>query len=94
LEVLPNIQTVGEFVPGYEMVFFYSIGSSRNTPIDIINKLNKEINAALADPKINARLAYMGATVFPSSPADLGKLIAEESEKWAEVIKAANIKVE
>jgi tripartite-type tricarboxylate transporter receptor subunit TctC len=93
-EVLPNIPTVGEFVPGYEVSTFYGVGAPKNTPSEIINKLNKEINAALADPKINARFAYMGATVLPSSPADFGKLLAEETEKWGKVIRAANIKVE
>jgi hypothetical protein len=70
------------------------LGSPKNTPKEIINKLNEEINASLADPKIKARLADMGATVFPGSTNDFGKLIAEETEKWGKVIRAANIKAE
>ena len=91
-EALPDIPTMGEFVPGYEANSFFGVGAPKNTPTEIIDKLNKEINAALADPKITARLAYMGATVFPGSPADFGKFIAEEAEKWAKVIKFAGIK--
>jgi tripartite-type tricarboxylate transporter receptor subunit TctC len=94
LEVLPDIPTVREFIPGFEIRGFYGIGAPKNTPTEIIDKLNKEINAALVDPKIKARLADRGTTVFVSSPSDYGKLIAEETEKWAKVIKAANIKVE
>jgi tripartite-type tricarboxylate transporter receptor subunit TctC len=93
-EALPDIPTVGEFVPGYEASSFFGVGAPKNTPTEIIDKLNKEINAALADPRITARLAYMGATVFPGSPTDFGKFIAEETEKWAKVIGAAHIKVE
>ncbi len=91
-EALPDVPTVGEFVPGYEASTWYGIGAPKNTPTDIIDKLNNEINAALADPKIKARLADLGATVLPGSPADFGKLIAEETEKWGKVIRAANIK--
>ena len=72
----------------------FGLGAPRNTPAEIIDKLNKEINAALADPKMKARLADLGGTVLPGSPADFGKLIAEETEKWAKVIRAANIKPE
>ena len=93
-EALPDIPTVGEFVPGYEASTWFGIGAPRNTPAEIIDKLNKEINAALADPKIKARLADLGGTVLPSSPADFGKLIADETEKWAKVIKLADIKPE
>jgi tripartite-type tricarboxylate transporter receptor subunit TctC len=92
--VLPNIATVGDFVPGYEAVGFYGLGAPRNTPAEIVDKLNKEINAALTDPKMKARLADLGGTTLPGSPADFGKLIAEETEKWAKVIRAANIKAE
>ena len=93
-EALPDMPTVGEFVPGYEASTWYGIGAPKNTPAEIIDKLNKEINAALADPKIKARLADLGGTVLAGSPADFGKLIADETEKWAKVIRAANIKPE
>jgi tripartite-type tricarboxylate transporter receptor subunit TctC len=91
-EALPEIPTVGEFVLGYEASSFFGLGAPRNTPTEIIDKLNKEINAALADPKIREHLADLGATAVPGSPADFGKLIADETEKWAKVIKAAGIK--
>jgi tripartite-type tricarboxylate transporter receptor subunit TctC len=94
LEVLPNVPTVGEFVPGYEAVLWQGIGAPRNTPAEIVEKLNKEINAALADPKIKARFADLGSRALPGSPADFGKLIADETEKWGKVIRAANIKPE
>jgi tripartite-type tricarboxylate transporter receptor subunit TctC len=90
--VLPNIPTVAEFVPGYESSFWTGIGAPKNTPAEIVDKLNKEINAALADPKTEARLAAWGATALPGSPADFGKLIAEETEKWGKVVKFAGIK--
>jgi tripartite-type tricarboxylate transporter receptor subunit TctC len=91
---LPDIPTVGDFVPGYESVAWSGIGAPKNTPAEIIDKLNKEINAGLADPKLKARFADLGAAVFPSSPAEFGKLIADETEKWAKVIRAAEIKAE
>jgi tripartite-type tricarboxylate transporter receptor subunit TctC len=91
---LPELPTVAEFVPGYEASFWAGIGAPRNTPAEIIDKLNWEINAALADPKMKARLADLGGTGIPGSPADFGKLIADETEKWAKVIRAANIKAE
>ena len=94
LDLLPDIPTVAEYLPGYEVSAWFGIGAPRNTPTDIIEKLNKEINAALADPKIKARLADLGATVLPGSPADFGKLIADDTEKWGKVIRAANIKPE
>ena len=93
-EALPDIPTVGDFVPGYEASGFFGLGAPKNTPAEIIEKLNKEINAALADPKIKARLADLGGTVLPGSPAEFGKLIADETEKWGKVIRAANIKPE
>jgi tripartite-type tricarboxylate transporter receptor subunit TctC len=93
-DVLPNIPTVSEFVPGYEAGDFYGVGAPKNTPIEIVDRLNKEINAALADPKLKARLAELGGTVLPGSPADFGKFIADETEKWGKVIRAANIKAE
>jgi tripartite-type tricarboxylate transporter receptor subunit TctC len=89
---LPDIPTVGDFVPGFEVSAWYGVGVPRNTPADIVETLNKEINAALADPNMKARLSDLGGTVLPGSPADFGKLIADETEKWAKVIRAANIK--
>ena len=93
-EALPDIPTVGEFVPGYEASSVYGLGAPKNTPTEIVDKLNREINAALADPKLKARLADVGGDVLALSPADFGKLIAEETEKWGKVIRAANIKPE
>jgi tripartite-type tricarboxylate transporter receptor subunit TctC len=91
---LPDVPTVGEFVPGFEASTWQGVGVPKNTPPEIVEKLNREINAALADPKIKARLADLGAQVFALSPAELGKLFADETEKWAKVIRAANIKPE
>jgi tripartite-type tricarboxylate transporter receptor subunit TctC len=85
---------VGEFVPGYEASQWYGVGVPKNTPAEIVDKLNKEINAALADPKIKARLADLGGTPFLGSSADFGKLIADETEKWGKVIQALNIKAD
>ena len=93
-DALPNIPTVGDFVRGYEASGFVGLGAPKNTPAEIIEKLNKEINAALADPKIKARLADLGGTVLPGSPAEFGKLVADETEKWGKVIRAANIKAQ
>ena len=93
-EALPDVPTVGEFVPGYEATAVWGLGAPRNTPAEIIVKLNREINAALADPEMKVRLANLGASGLPGSPADFGKLIADETEKWAKVIRAANIKPE
>jgi tripartite-type tricarboxylate transporter receptor subunit TctC len=93
-EVLSDIPTVAEFVPGYEASAVNGIGAPRATPTEIVDKLNKEINAGLADPELRARLADIGASVLVGSPADYGKLIAEEAEKWGKVIKFANIKPE
>ena len=92
--VLPDLPTVAEFVPGYEFSFWTGIGAPRNTPAEIVDKLNTEINAALADPKMKARLAEWGATALPGSPADFGKLIAAETEKWGKVVKFAGIKAD
>jgi tripartite-type tricarboxylate transporter receptor subunit TctC len=93
-EALPDLPTVGEFVPGYEASQWYGIGSPTGTPDEIIDKLNKEINTALADPTFKARLADVGGTALSGSPADFGKLVIDETEKWANVIKSANIKPE
>jgi len=94
LEVLPDIPTVGEFVPGYEASGWQGIGAPRNTPADIVDRLNREVNVGLADPKMKSRLADLGGTVLAGSPAAFEKFIADETEKWAEVIRAANIKAE
>ena len=93
-DALPDIPTVGEFVPGYEASGWFGVGAPKATPAEIVDQLNKEINAGLADPKMKARLADLGGTVLAGSPADFGKLIAEETEKWGKVIRAANIKAE
>ena len=93
-ETLPDVPTVGEFVPGYEAPTWYGLGAPKNTPAEIVEKLNKEVNAGLADPKMKGRLADLGGTPLLGSPADFGKLIAEETEKWAKVIRSANIKPE
>jgi tripartite-type tricarboxylate transporter receptor subunit TctC len=93
-EALPDIPTVADFVPGYEASTWYGVGVPRNTPAEIVETLNKEINAALADPKMKARLADLGCTVLAGSPADFGKLLANETEKWGKVVKFANIKPE
>jgi tripartite-type tricarboxylate transporter receptor subunit TctC len=93
-EPLPGIPTVADFVPGYEASFWYGVGAPKNTPVEIVDKLNKEINAALADPQFKARFADLGASVFPGSPADFGKLIAADREKWGKVVKFAGIKAE
>jgi len=93
-EVLPGVPTVGESVPGYEVSGVLGIGVPKNTPAEIIEKLNKEINAGLADPKMKAQLADLGGTPFAGSPGDFSKLIADETEKWAKVIKFTGIKTE
>jgi tripartite-type tricarboxylate transporter receptor subunit TctC len=92
--VLPDIPTVAEFVPGYEASFWSGIGAPKNTPAEIVDKLNKEINAGLADPKMKARFADFGSTALPGSPADFGRLIAEETEKMGKVVKFCGAKVE
>jgi tripartite-type tricarboxylate transporter receptor subunit TctC len=94
LDALPEVPSVSEFVPGYEISNFRGVGGPKNTPAEIIDKLNREINAGLADPKIKTRFADLGAVVLPMSPADFGKLIADETEKWGKVIRAANIKAD
>jgi tripartite-type tricarboxylate transporter receptor subunit TctC len=93
-DALPDTPTVGEFLPGYEGSIWYGLGAPKVTLAEIVDKLNKEINAGLADPKLKARLADVGGDVLVLSPADFGRLIADETEKWGKVIRAANIKAE
>jgi tripartite-type tricarboxylate transporter receptor subunit TctC len=94
LEALPQIAALSEFVPGYEASTWYGIGAPKNTPVAVISKLNNEINAALADSRLKARIADLGAIAFPTSSAEFAKLIAAETERWGKVIRAANIKPE
>ena len=89
----PDLPTVAEFVPGYEVSSWYGIGSPRNTPADVVETLNREVNAGLADPKLKAQLSDQGGIEMPGTPADFGKLIADETEKWAKVIRSANIRL-
>jgi tripartite-type tricarboxylate transporter receptor subunit TctC len=91
-EALPDLPAVGELVPGYDVSAWYGVGAPKDTPAEVIDKINKEINAGLADPKLKARLADLGGTPFALSPAEFGKFIANETEKWAKVIRALNIK--
>jgi tripartite-type tricarboxylate transporter receptor subunit TctC len=93
-EALPNVPTVSEFVPGYEATAWFGIGAPEKTPTEIVNKLNREFNAALADPIIKARLSDLGGSASPMTPADFAKLIADETEKWGKVIRALNIKAD
>lgn len=92
VEVLPGVPAVGDFVKGYEASQWYGIGAPKNTPPEIVGTLNKEINAALADPTMKSRLAKIGGVPLPGSPSDFGKLIIEETEKWAKVVKFAGMK--
>ena len=93
-EALPDLPTIGEFVPGYEMSAWFGVGVPKGTPAEIIDKINKEINAGLVDPKMKARFTDLGGIAIGGSPADFGKLIADETEKWAKVVRAANIKAD
>ena len=93
-EALPDLPTIGDFVAGYEASTWNGVCAPKNTPVDIVERLNREINAGLVDPSLKARLAEMGAWPLPGSPADGAKLIADEIEKWGKVIRAANIKPE
>jgi tripartite-type tricarboxylate transporter receptor subunit TctC len=93
-DVLPDVPILSDFLPGYEASFYGGFGAPKNTPSEVIDKLNREINAALADPKVRARLAELGGTPLAGTPADFGKLIADETEKWGKVIKFAGIKPE
>jgi tripartite-type tricarboxylate transporter receptor subunit TctC len=92
-EASPDLPTVAEFVPGYEVSSWYGIGSPRNTPADVVDTLNREVNAGLADPKLKAQLADQGGIEIAGTPAHFGKLIADETEKWAKVIRSANIRL-
>jgi tripartite-type tricarboxylate transporter receptor subunit TctC len=93
-EGLPDIPTVGDFVPGYEASSVFGLGAPKKTPVEIVDKLNRAINAALDDPKLKTRLVDLGGTLLAGSPADFSKLIADDTEKWGKVIRAANIKAE
>jgi tripartite-type tricarboxylate transporter receptor subunit TctC len=93
-EALPDIPIMADFLPGYEAIGWWGCGAPKATPVEIVEKLNKEINAALADPQMKARLADLGGTVVPGSPADFGRLVADDTEKWGKVIRAAGIKAE
>ena len=94
LNVLPDVPTVADFVPGYEASGFAGIGVPRNTPAEIITMLNKELNAGLADNKIKGRIVELGGTVIGGSPAEFAKIISDATEKWAGVIKFAGVKAE
>ena len=91
---MPEVPTVGEFLPGFEASQWYGVGAPRNTPAEIIDKLNKEINAGLADAKLKARLVELGSSPFVGPPSEFGKHLAAETEKWAKVVRAANLKPE
>jgi tripartite-type tricarboxylate transporter receptor subunit TctC len=93
-QALPNVPTIGDFLPGFEVSSWIAIGAPKSTPVEIVDKLNKEINAGLSDPKIEARLAALGGSGFAVSPVELEKVVAEETEKWGKVVRAANIKPE
>jgi tripartite-type tricarboxylate transporter receptor subunit TctC len=93
-EAMPDIPTIADFVPGYEAGYWVGLGAPKKTHTDIIDKLNKSINAGLADPVIKARFADLGSTVFPTSPAEFGKFIADETEKWGKVVKFAGLKAD
>jgi len=91
---LPDIPSVSDFVPGYEASSWHGVGVPKNTAAEIVEKLNQEINAGLANPMLKARIADLGGVPIPMTPSDFGKLIAEETEKWSKVVKFAGIKVE
>jgi tripartite-type tricarboxylate transporter receptor subunit TctC len=94
IELFPDLPTVADFVPGYEASAWYGIGAPKGTPAEIVDRLNREVNAILAEPATKARLAELGASLLPGSPADFGKLVADETEKWGSVIRFAGIKAE
>jgi tripartite-type tricarboxylate transporter receptor subunit TctC len=91
---LPNVPALGDFLPGYEVTGWIGVAAPKNTPVAIIDRLNKEINAGLADPQIAARVADMASTVFIASPAELDKLVIEQTTKWSKVVQDAGIKAE
>jgi tripartite-type tricarboxylate transporter receptor subunit TctC len=93
-EALPEVPPLADFVPGYEASQWYGIGAPKATPTEIVEKLNQEINAAFADPRMKARLSDLGGTPLPGTPADFGKLIAEDVEKWGKVVKFSGLKAE
>jgi tripartite-type tricarboxylate transporter receptor subunit TctC len=93
-ELLPDVPTLADFVPGYESSAWYGVGAPRNTPAEIVDRLNKEINAILAEPKVKTRIAEMGATLVAGSPADFGKLVADETEKWGKVVRFSGAKAD
>jgi len=93
-QAMPDVPSVGEVVPGYEASGWFGVGAPKATPAEIVDKLNKEVNAAFNDPKMKARLADLGGVALPGSPAEFGKLIADETEKWAKVIKFAGLKAD
>jgi tripartite-type tricarboxylate transporter receptor subunit TctC len=93
-DVLPDLPSVSEFLPGFDAEVYYGIAAPKGTPPDVVDKLNKEINAGLADPEFKAKLTELGSAVLPGSPADFGKFLVNESDKWAKVVKFANIKAE
>jgi len=92
--MLPEVPAVNDFLPGYESSAWFGFSAPKGTPAEVVDRLNKEINAALADPSVKARLAELGVTVTAGSPADFGKFIVDETDKWAKVVRAANIKPE
>jgi tripartite-type tricarboxylate transporter receptor subunit TctC len=91
-QVLPNLPTVAEFLPGYEASAWYGLGVPKGTPAELVDKLNKAMNEVLADPKAQARFAELGASLLPGSPSDWGKLVADETEKWGKVVKFSGAK--
>jgi tripartite-type tricarboxylate transporter receptor subunit TctC len=94
LELLPDVPTVAEFVSGYESSAWYGVGVPRNTPREIIDLLNRVVNAGLADPNLKTRFTDLSAVVLPGSPADFGKLLVDETEKWSKVVKFAGVKAD
>jgi tripartite-type tricarboxylate transporter receptor subunit TctC len=92
-ETLPDLPTVGDFLPGYEATSWYGLGAPKGTPVDIVEKLNREVNTILADPKLKARFVELGATVLTCTAADFGRLVADETEKWGKVVKFSGAKV-
>jgi tripartite-type tricarboxylate transporter receptor subunit TctC len=90
--VLPGVPTISEYVPGYEVSSWSGVAAPRNSPAEVIDLLNREINAVLAEPKIRARFAELGTTLFTGSPTEFGKFIADDAEKWGKVIRAVNIR--